>query len=214
MKDSHDMVTCGSCCKPEREDVANGLIASACSVAQWEEGYDGCGTWKIMCGRRSGRTSKNDGSMSTPVKNLGIAHVYMLKVGENRCLIASPSPAMGQPMSPDAMYERSSRQNLENVVRKRCCCTSPMRFGVFDEGTWPRMSAFVWKRRMLQRIRSCAAMSSRPLLSLSSPTSDLQHRLLPTALNLLLRQHHHPHQMTISCLLSNPPEERLVMPSG
>ena len=80
MSDFPDTRTSGHCCKLNEEDVENGQTASACCVALLVPVCDGCGTAKIMSGRRSTQSIKDDGFMWMPVKKPGTTHGSIRKV--------------------------------------------------------------------------------------------------------------------------------------
>jgi hypothetical protein len=109
MRGFHDTVMYGDCSKPGKDDVENGPTFSACYVELLEDVLDGSGMPRIISGLRSTPRCKNDGSTSMLVRRLGIIRDYMLRDGERRCLIASPSQLMAQQMSLVAMSARLTK---------------------------------------------------------------------------------------------------------
>jgi hypothetical protein len=87
-KDFHDTVMCGDCSKPGKDEVESGLMSLACYVELSEAESGGSGMPRTTSGPKSILRCKNDGSMSTLARSLGIIHDYMLKDGERRCLTA------------------------------------------------------------------------------------------------------------------------------
>lgn len=79
----------GLCFKPDEGAAGNGPIALACYVVPWAVGCDGCGMRKTMCGRRSIRSSRRDGSMLTLAKRHGTNLGCTRKVSMSATLVAA-----------------------------------------------------------------------------------------------------------------------------
>lgn len=138
----------------------------------------------------------------TPVKSLGTTHVCIQRDGTGRCHTASHSPLMVPRMSPGAMCERRSTQNLELAAPRKSCSTSPTKSVVSDDPTCSRMRGSGWKRRMRTRIKNYGVMLFHLSRSRWCRTSDLA---IPPPLTTLFPPHRRPHRKIRNCLLSSLP---------
>jgi hypothetical protein len=197
MRGFQDTVMCGDYSKLGKDDVENGPTFSVCCVELSEVVLDGSGMPRITFGPRCIPRRRNDGSMSMPVKRLGIIRDYMLRDGERKCLIALPSRLMARRMSPVAMCARLTKPWNGIDVQKKLCSTSRMRSATFEGRTCQRMNDSVLRRKTAGKTGNSEDTSLHQLLNQLSTTSDQSIQQPCTTPTL------QDHKKTRSCLQSS-----------
>jgi hypothetical protein len=197
MRGFQDTVMCGDYSKLGKDDVENGPTFSVCCVELSEVVLDGSGMPRITFGPRCIPRRRNDGSMSMPVKRLGIIRDYMLRDGERRCPIALPSRLMARRMSPVAMCARLTKPWNGIDVQKKLCSTSRMRSATFEGRTCQRMNGSVLRRKTAGKTGNSEDTSLHQLLNQLSTTSDQSIQQPCTTPTL------QDHKKTRSCLQSS-----------